>query len=80
MNTDREQIAAEEAEWRRTGRIRCSDCHTMVPTRTLETLPDHGCSRRQAARRQRLRERLNEVQYVKNAMLAEPGDRRPDDE
>ncbi|MEV7770516.1 hypothetical protein [Kitasatospora sp. NPDC086791] len=50
MNADHDQIAAEEAEWQRTGRIRCSDCHTMVTTRTLETLPDHSCTRRQAAR------------------------------
>jgi hypothetical protein len=52
MTDDADQQLAEEAEWQRTGRIRCSDCHTMVTTRTLVTLPDHNCSRRQAARRQ----------------------------
>lgn len=43
----------EEAEWQRTGRIRCDDCGTMVTTRTLVTLPDHRCTQRQAARRRR---------------------------
>ncbi|MCX5209757.1 hypothetical protein OG689_10725 [Kitasatospora sp. NBC_00240] len=53
MTYDRDQqAAAEEAEWQRTGRIRCSDCGTKVTTSTLVTLPEHGCSRRQAARRQ----------------------------
>jgi hypothetical protein len=47
-----EQIAAEEAEWFRTGRIPCHDCGTMVRTSNLETLPARGCTQRQLARRQ----------------------------
>ena len=41
----------EEREWQRTGRIRCSDCGTAVRTETLISLPEHGCTRRQTARR-----------------------------
>lgn len=41
----------EERDWQRTGRIRCSDCGTMVRTQTLETLPDHRCTERQRGRR-----------------------------
>ena len=41
----------EERTWQRTGRIRCQDCGTTVRTRTLISLPEHGCSRRQMARR-----------------------------
>ncbi|WP_327066823.1 hypothetical protein [Kitasatospora sp. NBC_01302] len=48
-----DEIAAEESEWMRTGRIRCHDCGARVTTRTLETLPDHQCSRRQQARSER---------------------------
>ena len=47
-----EEIATEEEEWMRTGRIRCHDCGTRVTTRTLETLPDHHCTQRQRARRE----------------------------
>ncbi|MFF2383741.1 hypothetical protein [Streptomyces sp. NPDC058108] len=46
-------IEDEEREWLRTGRIPCSDCGTRVRTTTLETLPDHQCSQRQHARRER---------------------------
>lgn len=41
----------EEREWQRTGRIRCSDCGATVRTDTLISLPEHGCTRRQKARR-----------------------------
>ncbi|MYR75155.1 MULTISPECIES: hypothetical protein [unclassified Streptomyces] len=43
-------IENEERDWYRTGRIPCSDCGTMVRTKTLETLPPHGCTDRQRAR------------------------------
>lgn len=42
----------EEREWQRTGRIRCSDCGATVRTDTLISPPEHGCTRRQKARRQ----------------------------
>lgn len=44
-------IENEERDWQRTGRIPCSDCGTMVRTRTLESLPEHRCTERQRARR-----------------------------
>jgi hypothetical protein len=44
-------IENEERDWYRTGRITCSDCGTMVRTKTLETLPPHNCTERQRARR-----------------------------
>ncbi|MFJ3141710.1 hypothetical protein ACIPJM_04565 [Streptomyces halstedii] len=43
----------EERDWYRTGLIPCHDCGTTVRTKTLETLPPHGCTRRQQARRER---------------------------
>ncbi|NJA56736.1 hypothetical protein [Streptomyces sp. NEAU-H3] len=43
----------EERDWCRTGKIRCQDCGTRVHTKTLETLPAHGCTQRQRARRER---------------------------
>ncbi|MDX3183503.1 hypothetical protein ACN6LF_001849 [[Kitasatospora] papulosa] len=43
----------EERDWYRTGRIPCHDCGTTVRTETLETLPEHRCSQRQQARRER---------------------------
>ncbi|MER8002945.1 hypothetical protein [Streptomyces sp. NPDC095613] len=43
----------EERERERTGLIPCSDCGTMVRTRTLESLPEHRCIQRQRARRER---------------------------
>ncbi|MFJ6729388.1 hypothetical protein ACIQPQ_31250 [Streptomyces sp. NPDC091281] len=43
----------EERDWWRTGRIPCSDCGTVVRTKTLETLPPHNCTARQQARRER---------------------------
>jgi hypothetical protein len=52
--TDRLHVEAlienEERDWERTGRIPCSDCGTVLRTKTLETLPSHGCSERQRAR------------------------------
>ncbi|MYX67374.1 hypothetical protein K388_05568 [Streptomyces sp. KhCrAH-43] len=47
-------IENEERDWYRTGRIPCSDCGTLVATKTLETLPEHRCADRQKARRERL--------------------------
>ncbi|MFE9252900.1 hypothetical protein [Streptomyces sp. NPDC007088] len=47
-------IENEERDWWRTGKIPCSDCGTVVRTKTLETLPSHGCAQRQRARRERL--------------------------
>lgn len=43
-------IENEERDWYRTGRIPCSDCGTVVRTKTLETLPPHNCTERQLAR------------------------------
>ncbi|MGW2740668.1 hypothetical protein ACWC4D_41570 [Streptomyces sp. NPDC001288] len=55
MDRLHEQALAEneERDWHRTGRIRCDDCGTSVRTRTLESLPEHRCSQRQRARRER---------------------------
>ncbi|MFK4122333.1 hypothetical protein [Streptomyces longwoodensis] len=43
----------DERDWYRTGRIQCADCGTSVRTQTLETLPEHRCTERQRARRER---------------------------
>jgi hypothetical protein len=43
----------EDREWERTGLIPCSECGTVVRTKTLETLPAHNCNARQRARRER---------------------------
>ncbi|MFF8932396.1 hypothetical protein ACF1AO_34600 [Streptomyces longwoodensis] len=52
---------ADELDWQRTGRIQCADCGTSVRTRTLESLPEHRCTERQRARREReAAERTNE--------------------
>lgn len=40
----------DERDWERTGRIPCSDCGTLVRTKTLESLPPHNCTARQRAR------------------------------
>lgn len=45
-------IENEERDWERTGRIPCSDCRTLVRTRTLETLPPHNCTERQRRNRE----------------------------
>jgi hypothetical protein len=47
------EYADAEAEFAATGQVRCDDCGTLVRPRTLESLPPHGCSERQQARRQR---------------------------
>ncbi|MCX5000968.1 hypothetical protein [Streptomyces longwoodensis] len=50
------RVEADEAEaldWQRTGRIQCADCGTSVRTQTLESLPEHRCTERQRARRER---------------------------
>lgn len=46
-----EAVHQEEREWERTGLISCSDCGTVVRTKTLETLPPHNCTERQRADR-----------------------------
>ncbi|MEU4051254.1 hypothetical protein AB0F09_18905 [Streptomyces olivaceus] len=46
-------IENEERDWHCTGLIPCSDCGTVVRTKTLETLPAHNCTARQRARRER---------------------------
>ena len=43
-------VENEERDWYRTGLIPCSDCGTVVRTKTLETLPPHNCTERQRTR------------------------------
>lgn len=50
---DEALIENEERDWCRTGRIPCSDCGFMVRTKTLESLPPHGCTQRQQVKRER---------------------------
>ncbi|MFJ3089043.1 hypothetical protein [Streptomyces sp. NPDC086838] len=46
-------IENEERDWYRTGRIPCQDCGFTVRTKTLESLPEHGCTQRQQAKQER---------------------------
>lgn len=46
------------ADWLATGHVYCGDCGARVRTRTLETLPPHGCVEREQRQRQMERIRI----------------------
>lgn len=56
MSTYNEDEEEWMKEWQRTGRLTCDDCGATVHCENLTSLPEHGCSRRQQARRERERE------------------------
>lgn len=64
--TDDESAKAEHLEtdgrtpdevWQLTGLARCTDCHHLMRTPTVDTLPDHYCARRQQQRHRETRAR-----------------------